>query len=328
MRSTASVAPRLRFVGLLANGETSTGIVGIAIDPARDRRVCPKGPGSAAARDPASPIGLVDGRGLRDADEPVAVVAAGLAAALGLHAGARVTLLAQTASGATDAVDLTVAGIYRLPDPEEDKHTVVVALPIAQRLLHMPGRATALALAVRDPNAVADAVAAVRAAVADVTPELEVHPWGDLAPYHRDIVKLQDDVLGVVLAIVFVLVLVGVVNSMLMSVFERTREIGTLMSIGLRRRRILTLFLLESLALGSAAALVGIGLGVLLIGAAHAHGVGFDIPAVGRVLNRPTLAPIFVLYALGGAALAGVAGGVLPAVRASRLRPIEALRAT
>ena len=123
-------------------------------------------------------------------------------------------------------------------------------------------------------------------------------------------------------AISFVAILVGgvgVLNTMLMSVFERTREIGVLRALGWGRRRILGLILREALMLGLLGGLAGIVL---------AFGLVFliqSIPMIGEAIDAVWSVQIF-LRALSVALLLGLVGGLYPAYRATRLTPIEALR--
>lgn len=111
---------------------------------------------------------------------------------------------------------------------------------------------------------------------------------------------------------------VGVLNTMLMSVFERTREIGVLRALGWRRRSILGLILREALLLGILGGLAGIGiaLGITYL-MAHA-------PMIGAALS-PAWDTILFVRAIGIAIALGIAGGLYPAFRATRLQPVEAL---
>jgi len=110
---------------------------------------------------------------------------------------------------------------------------------------------------------------------------------------------------------------IGIINTMIMSVFERTREIGVLKSVGWRSRRIMGMILGESIVLTFLAGLVGIILGVIGIEAI----ISFTDTAM--VL---TFTPALALKALAIAVIVGVIGGIYPAYRASRLAPTEALR--
>jgi putative ABC transport system permease protein len=323
-----ALAPRLRFVGFLGSGEASTMAAGLGVDPGRELQTCPRGPGAAGDR--RGSLGGLEraavGRGLSRPDEESAVLGRGLADGMQLGVGGTTTLLVQARGGAMDALDLETAGLFRSFDPVEDKHLVVIPLQVAQRLLHMNGRVTGYAVRLVDPKALDETAAALRVALAGVEPPLEVETWKEHAPYWRDVLRLQDSVLFVLCAIVFALVLAGVVNTMLMSVFERTREVGTLLALGFRRRRILTLFVLEAALLGGAAALLGAVVGTFASALAHAVGLPFSAPAVGRILNRPVLTVAAVVVSVVGISLGALVGGLLPAYRASRLSPVEALR--
>ncbi len=108
---------------------------------------------------------------------------------------------------------------------------------------------------------------------------------------------------------------IGIMNVMLVSVTERTREIGIRLAVGARRRDVVTQFLLESLLLSAAGGVLGIALGALVI-------------PVAAVLNQgmAVLDPVSIPLAFGVALLTGVAFGIYPALRASRLDPVVALR--
>ena len=112
---------------------------------------------------------------------------------------------------------------------------------------------------------------------------------------------------------------VGVLNAMLMSVFERTREIGVLRALGWRRWAVLSLILREALLLGSLGGLSGIGLALIMMEFFK------RAPMVGTML-QPQLSIEIIVRAILVALLLGLIGGLYPAFRATRLQPVEALR--
>ena len=113
---------------------------------------------------------------------------------------------------------------------------------------------------------------------------------------------------------------VGVINTMIMSVYERTREIGVLKAVGWRGRRILGMILGESIVLTIMAAIVGTILGVVGVEVLLSYSATFG------TMIKPVFSPELFLRAFGIAFLVGIIGGIYPAYRASRLAPTEALR--
>jgi putative ABC transport system permease protein len=138
---------------------------------------------------------------------------------------------------------------------------------------------------------------------------------------------VQNSVLGGISLLLFVVVLTGIINTLSMSVFERTREIGTMLAVGVRRREVLQLFLLEGAVLGVAGGLLGAGLGRLLVAVVASLGIRFHISGLNAVsILRPTVTPTFVASAVGVATAGALLASLWPAWRASRLDPVEALR--
>jgi putative ABC transport system permease protein len=158
-------------------------------------------------------------------------------------------------------------------------------------------------------------------------PEYEVHTWQELQPLVRDgIVRLQF-VLGLVSVVLAIIIVTSIVNVMLMSVFERVREIGTMMAVGVRRFQVLTLFLLEAGLLGLLGSLGGVALGSVLVKMIASKGIPFQsVGSSAQSVLRPELHLPFVLVTVVFAIAGAVAAAGYPAWRASRMNPVDALR--
>jgi len=206
-----------------------------------------------------------------------------------------------------------VVGIYETGTAFEDAG-VVIGLREAQALIGKPRQVQFYLVSLRDPGQ----VEAVRADLEAEFPELDFSLTSELGESTSDFRVMQEMADQISLLAVFIGA-VGMLNTMLMSVLERTREIGVLRSLGWRRRRVLGMVLKESLILGMIGGVCGIPLGLGLGGLISMAGIW------GRALG-PLYTPRLFVQAIVVAMIAGLVGGLYPAWRATRLRPVEALR--
>ena len=206
-----------------------------------------------------------------------------------------------------------VVGIFETGVSYEDGGGML-ALQEAQRLMGRPRAVSFIFVDVNTPSQAAAVVAAINRRF----PEARASLSSDFAQNTNDI----QTTLAMTDAIRMLAILVGgivVANTMIMSIFERTREIGTLRALGWPRRRILGQILLESLYLCGLASIIG-----ALLGVAFMAGLT-SLPGVGGMLQAKW-EPITFISAIGTALLLGLIGGLYPAWRAGRLHPVEALR--
>ena len=221
--------------------------------------------------------------------------------------------------------NVVLGGTFASVTPN-DRRVGLMSLGLAQRLLHMEGRVTEYALALEpgvDSRVVKDALQAKLGA------DYEVHTWEERIPFVTDLVETQTRIFNIVGTIVLLVVLLGIINAMLMSVLERVREIGTMLAVGMRRRKIAQLFLMEGAVLGLVGGLLGIGAGVLVV--ALLNRLGVELPAPGAKVAsiiHPTVEPLFLLRTLVQAAVGASLAAIIPARRAAQLRPVEALAHT
>ena len=155
-------------------------------------------------------------------------------------------------------------------------------------------------------------------------PATEVHLWSDLSPF-ANIVRMIDLMTLFIRIMLIAIVLVSVMNVMLMAVYERIREIGTLAAIGTQPGKLMAIFLSEGLLLGLAGALAGIGLSYAVVAYLNINPLVFNF---GR--EQITLHPALQLIEVGGvlalAVVVSALASLQPAWRAARMDPIQALR--
>jgi putative ABC transport system permease protein len=308
------VSGHLVFAGLVSNGLAQTTFIGRGLDLAHERQAVPRFGFEVRA----------GGRALEAGDYAHALLGSELGRSFQVGPQGRVTLAASSPRGRANSLDVGVVGLSESSLPFENKRVVTVPLKLAQDLLGMEGRVTELAVAVEDLGELDRVADELRAALG---PGYEVHTWQELQPFVRDVIRRQKFMLALISSILFVIILTGIINTMLMSVFERVREVGTMLAVGVRRLQVLRLFLLEAVVLGVVGGMGGVGLGALIVGVLGARGIPIEnIGTGGPVMLRPELDLPFAGMAFCVAVVGALIAAAWPAWRASRLNPVDALR--
>jgi putative ABC transport system permease protein len=310
-----AVAPRLAFDGMVSNGSEATMFVATAIDPALEYQVCPQRRAAVAA----------GSRALEPGQNDRALIGKTLADALGAKAGATLVMQSAGPHASTNALDVVAGGFLPTHSMAESKRMATVTLAFAQELLRMPGRVTQYVVGVADLERVDETAARVRAVLGG---DYEVTTWREMDPATRDRTGALRYILLFVALVLFLLVATGIVNTMLMSVYERVREIGTMLAVGVRRRQVTALFLWEAVALGLSSALVGAAAGLSLVRGLGQKGLAIRPPGGDVTVIHPYVDPAFLVMVVALAVAGTVVAAFYPAWKASRLRPVEALRAT
>ena len=206
-----------------------------------------------------------------------------------------------------------IAGIYETGLPFQDGGAVVT-LRDAQSLFGQAHKVSFVGVWVEDPQQAAPVARAIEAR----HPEVSLSLTSDFAEDLVDLQMMEASTWGIS-ALALVVGGLGMTNTMVMSVIERTREIGVLRALGWRQRRVLWMIVRESISLSLLGSAAGIAMGVLL-------GWGINaIPAMQGFLQM-RYTPALFGQGLSTALLLGAVGGAYPAWRAARLRPVEALR--
>ena len=303
--------PEIEFNGLISNGEKSETFLGRGIDPGKQEAM-------------GFNVNITGGKALSGAENEV-LVAGGLARNLNVKPGDSLTLLGTTTNGALNAIDVQVAGIFSTGVKEYDQRAIKTSVATAQTLLDTD-RVTKIIVKLDKTGNTPVAAAALRGSLAPQ--QLGLKTWRDLASFYKQVVMLYSSIFLFLGIIIVILVVLSSSNTMMMTVFERVQEIGTLMALGTRRRQILTIFLIEGLVIGILGGLLGwvSGFGATkLINAANVvmpPPPSFDRGIPLKITFVPEL--YVAVFALVAATL--VLAAVIPAIRAARLRIVDALR--
>lgn len=308
---------RIQLTGLVSAPKMSLGALICAVEPEKEHKLTDMaGYLKEGTYLEGQPKGVVMGRKIANR--------------LDVRLGEKVVLMAQAADGSMGAEVFRVVGIHETGSESFDGQMVWIPLQAMQDLLGRPGQINQLAAKIKDIEQ-ADEVAA------DLDAKLGPGNVGALSwrRIDREIIGIQafqDGLLTIVLGVVFAIVALGILNTQLMSLFERVREFGVLMAIGARPRWVVRLLIVESALLGVVGTALGIAVGSLLIW--HFGRAGLNLP-VGNAFKYflPFPSVIYLRPAWGMHAFACVTVFVVtllatlpPALRAGRLKPAEALR--
>ncbi len=315
---------RLDLPALVSNGSRSQGILIQGVVPEEIGQV--------------SPIGklIAEGTYLRTGEKGV-VIGKELSGLLAAKVGDSLVLLGAHPDTGIGAADVPVVGVYAAPDTALGRTMVQVDLGLAQTLARRPGAATsivAFASGVAGPWDASKIDRVVQALRARLPADYKVVDFRELAPNLKTFETVVLPIHVLFMAIFFILGGLVVLNTLFLSVMERTRELGLVLALGASRRRVMAMVLTEALLLALVGAGIGALLGAGLVGLAESSG-GLKLPGVYSDLVRVMgMEPVIHMrvtlseLVMSGLVMVGVAllAAWVPARRAAALEPVEAMR--
>jgi ABC-type lipoprotein release transport system permease subunit len=311
-----AAARRIQTGGLVSNHEGAFSLNIIGIEP--------------EAEAPVSLIAehIVDGRYLEPTDEDSILIGKGLADALALKVGDRITMVGSDVHKQNRQRTMTVIGIYDVGIPSIEKGTLYISLTEAQNLFNLSGQSTEVQITLKKVGKESSVVAALASAL----PGYEVESWANNYPELGNAVGRKNIVMDIFSVIIVMIAGIGILNLLMMAIYERTREIGLLGAMGLKPGQIATTFILEGALIGFVGVIAGIAMGLAInislmqVGMDYSQFAGItDYMALisGRVYPTLGVSKLFgrAMIMLVIAALAAL----IPAMIASRREPSEAL---
>jgi ABC-type lipoprotein release transport system permease subunit len=303
--------PRLYASGIVAVGDQSVGVRIMGIDPPSEA--------NAPFRN-----GMVDGTFLSADDREGILIGQSLAKKTGLKTGDKINLLVNTSNGAVDEQPFIIRGIYSTHTPAYDNSTVFMPLAKAQAITQATGHASIIFILLKD-RAQTDAVV-----TALQSSSFQIKTFDQMNPLLAQFQQFS----GVYMAMLYLIVLgitaTVIVNTLIMAVFERTREIGILSAIGMKSGRIMAMFFAESSMLAVGGIAIGLVLGGLLV--AYFTRYGFylgDYGVTGMLLGERIYAELTLSNTVSltvAAFVITLLAALYPAVLAARMEPVDALR--
>ncbi len=306
------VSERLSFSGLISFGETTVSFIGEGIQPKQETVI-------------SDAIYMRTGTNLESDNQRAVLLGEGLAKNIGAKVGDNVIMLATAKNGTPNAIEVKVSGIFYTASKDYDDNALRLPIDFARKLMRLEG-STVWVLILNKTSLTDAMVSTLKKNLPDA--EFQIFPWIELADFYKKTVTLFGKQISLIKTIIALIIVLTISNSQNMSVLERTTEIGTMMAVGSRRSAILRMFILEGLMLGIIGGLVGVLLGYGLAAALSFIGIpmppppGMEVGFTAEILVAPPL----VIDAFVLAMITTVLASLMPALKASRLNIVDALR--
>jgi len=309
-------ASRVRVPAVITSERESRGVTLLGIDPEAER--------------PFSFVdyNAVDGRFLKGIDDDGIVIGAKLAATLDTEVGKRIVIMSQDPDNEIADRGFRVVGLFHANMESFEENYVFTGRATAQQLLRIGDATTEIVFLGDDYRNVEPAFSAVQSALGDT---FEIKRWFDVDTYLGSMLRVMDGFMLIWVIVIFLALSFGLVNTLVMAVFERVREIGLMLALGMKPAYILGQILLESMMLLA----VGLLLGDLLAWATIVpleSGIDISIVAEGMEMMGaasvlyPQLNMADVVMSNVVVLVLGFVASLSPAWRASRYEPVEAIR--
>jgi putative ABC transport system permease protein len=323
----AGAAPRVAAFALASAGERSYGAQVLGIDPTAEAQVV------TFARQ------IIDGRALQAPTE--GVLGSALARNLGVGLGDEVVLLGSAHQGGVAAMVVTVVGLFRTGMAELDRGLLLAPIDDVREAFDLHDRVHTVVVRTHDRVSLPTIAARLEAALPSVWPaesahdgaRLAVRTWQALLPELNQAIEVDRLSGALFYWLIMVLVTFSVVNAFIMTVFERTREFGVLLAMGMRPGRLMVMLQWEAALVWALGAVLGVVAAALLVGWLAHTGIhlGDDMERLASEMYLPTrLYPTFTAAALLTAPVVMLIGtqiaAAIPAWRIRTLRVVDAMR--
>ncbi|PIE81005.1 MAG: hypothetical protein CSA11_05980 [Chloroflexi bacterium] len=314
-----ATSKRINTGGMVSTGAGNYPVTITAIEPEKEAPV------SLFAEN------ISNGRFLTSQDGDNIVIGQGLADLLEADVGDRIMVVGQRLNESMRQRPMTIVGIYNLGMDSAERNTVFINLPIAQTLYNLRDQETEVVISLEKIGKESEVIAELQTQL----PDYEIDSWDTLSPEIQQTLQSKAAATSILGMLVVLIASIGILNLMLMAVYERTREMGVLAAMGMKGHQISILFLLEGTFIGLFAAVVGAIAGGLLVAIVGQSGIpiGDLTQSAGNVELYALIGErMYPVMAIGNTisyvilvTIIAAAASFYPAWQASRREPAEAL---
>jgi len=281
---------------------------------------------------------LKEGNFLEASDQKI-IIGSSLAKDLSLKVGDMCVLrmFISTEDYVWNALDIEIKGIFETENPVVNRQTIFIPLPLAQESLSLGTKSTEIVVRLKDKNQLSQVKTSIQSSLASLKDDYEVKSFEEMASDFVEVTKMKTRGQSIILLVMLLIATLGIVNTMLMAVMERTREIGMLAAMGMRKLEVMLLFIFEGAIIGFFGSLTGCIIGGL--GGWYLEVKGYDMSFLGEEFTDlvASMYPIkgafygdltigILLFTLIFGIAVSILASLYPAYKSVKLDPIKALR--
>ncbi len=313
-----SFTQRIKAAGLVSSSEHSAGVYILGIDPKHENKV------STIYKK------IIEGAFLQENSDKEIVLGAGLANNLNVGLGEKIVIMSQALDGSIAAGAFHVKGLLDTGTEEIDKGIVIITHKAAEELFVMQDKTSEIAIRLKNVENAQHVSTIINQKLN--SSELEILPWQEVSTVLEQWIEFDNGFVYLIIIVVMIVVAIGILNTVLMGVLERTREFGILLALGTKRKQILAMVAWESLFLGLIGSFFGSILGILLT--IQLGKTGIDLSMFSNALTSFYMDPyIYPVSEIGHVVISvslvltiSVFVSIYPAWHAANLKPVEAIR--
>ncbi|MBM7624602.1 ABC transporter permease [Sporohalobacter salinus] len=310
---------QLKFSANLNNGIDELPVIACGIKPQQHKRVF------------TTEQYLIKGRMIKDGKYE-AVFGKRLADLMELEVGDYFTLLFRTPDDSFNTIDAEIVGLLHTNNPEVNNNLIYIPLEIAQQALNLNNKVSQVVVKLNRDEKAVEITEKLSKELTSYNQNLTAHSWRDSAGEVIAMSKVETIEKSIMMSVILLIAAVGIVNTIILSSLERTKEIGMMKALGLREREIILTFMVEAMGIGLIGGIIGSVMGSMVIFYLNIEGLNLSVfggvedwglPIMGKLYGYWN--PSAFLFVISFGIIVSLLASILPARWAARKDPVEAI---